>query len=289
MNIIAVINGEQITREMLERAVGRYIVQLKEDEEIDFKPTRENYKFIKTEVLNFLMERILLLRRAEKEGVIISEKAVKERVKELRNNFQTAKGWEDNLAALKIDEEGLASEVQNDLIIEKYLDIKLGESMQFGEKELREYYIENEDMLKDPDLFTFYEVHTDSANEIKAVYILLEKYGGIKELGLELKKIGLAPHNHSDVPGNQLSEEIFNVLKDLELGKIAALESPEGGMTVLKLIKKIPGEKPDFDVIKEKLVEYLMHKARKENLDCVITEEIEKANIDYIDITYLEK
>ncbi|MGA2142500.1 MAG: SurA N-terminal domain-containing protein, partial [Brevinematales bacterium] len=70
MGVIAEINGEQITMEMLDSAVGRYIVQLEEDEEADFKPTKENMKFIKTEVLNFLMERKLLLKRAMEEGFL---------------------------------------------------------------------------------------------------------------------------------------------------------------------------------------------------------------------------
>jgi hypothetical protein len=288
MSVIATINGEQITVEMLDKAVGRYIVQLEEDEEIDFKPTHENLKFIKTEVLNFLMERKLLLKRAEAEGVSVTEEAVNKRINDLRNNYSSVREWEDNLTALKTDEPGLFSEVKNDLIIENFLDKRLGETMRFGEKELRKYYMENEDYMKEPDLFTFYDVHVDTANEVKAVYTLMQKFTDIDLLNSELEKIGLKSNYHRDVPGHQISEETMTMLNDLEPGKIATVEAAEGGMTIFKLIRKIRGERLEFDDIKEKLAEYLMHKARKENIDCVITEEMEKANIDYVDITYLE-
>ncbi len=288
MSVIATINGEQITVEMLDKAVGRYIVQLEEDEEIDFKPTHDNLKFIKTEVLNFLMERKLLLKRAEAEGVSVTEEAVNKRINDLRNNYSSVREWEDNLTALKTDEPGLFSEVKNDLIIENFLDKRLGETMRFGEKELRKYYMENEDHMKEPDLFTFYDVHVGTANDVKAVYTLMQKFTDIDLLNSELEKIGLKSNHHRDVPGHQISEETLTMLNDLEPGKIATVEAAEGGMTIFKLIRKIPGERLEYDDIKEKLAEYLMHKARKENIECVITEEMEKANIDYVDITYLE-
>lgn len=155
MSVIAEINGEQITMEMLDSAVGRYIVQLEEDEEADFKPTKENMKFIKAEVLNFLMERKLLLKRALEEGFLTTDAEVDKRVGELRKNFSNSKEWEINLAALKTDEPGLFIEVRNDLVIEKYLNSKLDQTMKFGEKELRDYYNDNEDAMRDPDLFCF--------------------------------------------------------------------------------------------------------------------------------------
>ncbi len=63
------INGEDITEILLESAVSRYIIQMEEDEDSDFEPTKDNMKFIKTEVLNRLIERTLLLQKAAVEKI----------------------------------------------------------------------------------------------------------------------------------------------------------------------------------------------------------------------------
>ncbi len=289
VNVVAKINEVLITQEMLDRAVGRYIIQLEEDEDIDFKPTKENYKFIRTEVLNFLIERILLLNRAEREGIQISDDAVSKSIKTLKKNFSSSEEWSKNLLALSTDEASLFFEIRSDMIIEKFIDKMLGDKVKFGEKELMSYYENNEDIMKDPDLFTFYELNANTADDIKIAYSLLQKIEDFTELEKELIKHEINIHNHKNVPGFELSKELQNVLSDLKIGSIATMQGAEGGMMIYKLMKIIRGRKLDYNEIKEKLAEYLIKTAKKETIDSVITDEMEKARIEYLDLSYLEK
>ncbi len=289
MDIIATINGEDITAEMLDNAVGRYIVQLEEDEEAEFKPTKENLKYIKTEVLNFLIERILLLKRVEIEGIDVSRDAILQNIQIIRKNFASAEEWNNNLLALKISEDNLFNEIKKDMMIEKFLDNNLVNKVQFGEKELLDYYQENETTMKEPDLFTFYEVYANNAGEVKNVYTLLQNNTDVSAMKDGIKSIGLELHNHTDIPSYQLPEEVYNVLADLEPGKIASMQASDAGMLVYKMINKTPGKKLVFDEIKEKLADYLIKASKQELMEHFVSEEMEKAKIEYKNMSYLEK
>lgn len=288
METIAVVNGEPITLQMLDTAVTRYIIQLEEDEDIDFEPTKENLKYIKTEVLNFLIERILLLKRAISEGTEISNEEVLSNIQSIKSSFGSPEEWQNNLAALRIKEEDLFEEIRNDMIIERFTDNIFHRSIKFGEEELKAYYDENESKMREPDLFTFYETYAGNASEVKAAYNILQKDSSDSNLSKDFKDTGMKLQKHTDIPSYQLSEELYKVFSDTEPGKVASKETEGNGMLIYKLIKKDIGKKLPFDQIKEKLSEFLIKSARQEILSNIIEEEMERAEIEYKDTSYLE-
>lgn len=288
MKVIATVNGSNITQEMLDRSVSRYIVQLEEDETAEFEANPQNLKFIKTEVLNHLIERNLLLKRAEKSGITIEHAAVKNNLDKMKSNFKDDHEWKANLIVLRIEEEALFNEIHDDMMIERFLADQLEKKVEFTEDELKEYYQRNEEIMKEPDLFTFYEIYTNHAEEVKKAVEILNTEHDIFKLEEKLKLINLELHHHSNVPNFQLPEEVFNVLKDMEVQKIGMMQSPNSGMLVYKLLKKTMGNKLPYDQIKQKLAEFLIKAAHNDILDKVITEELEKAAIEYKDTEYLE-
>lgn len=282
------INGEDITEILLESAVSRYIIQMEEDEDSDFEPTKDNMKFIKTEVLNRLIERTLLLQKAAVEKIEVKHETVHQNIDRMRSNFTTEEEWKENLISLHIQEENLFDELKKDMTIEKFLNEHYISDTNFSEKELQEYYNNNEKLMKEPDLFSFYEIYCDNADIVKSVYNILQEKD-IYQITEALEKAGLEFHNHTDIPAYQLPEEVYNVMSDLEIGKVATMQAPECGMLVYKLNGKIIGKKLIYDEIKEKLAQYLVQSARAEETDKIIKEEMDKAVIKYVDSSYLEK
>ncbi len=206
----------------------------------------------------------------------------------MRSNFTTEEEWKENLISLHIQEENLFDELKKDMTIEKFLNEHYISDTNFSEKELQEYYNNNEKLMKEPDLFSFYEIYCDNADIVKSVYNILQEKD-IYQITEALEKAGLEFHNHTDIPAYQLPEEVYNVMSDLEIGKVATMQAPECGMLVYKLNGKIIGKKLIYDEIKEKLAQYLVQSARAEETDKIIKEEMDKAVIKYVDSSYLEK
>jgi hypothetical protein len=287
--IIALVNSEEISKQMIESALARYLIQLEEDETLEFEPTEKNIQFLKTEVLNQLIERKLLLQRAKKAGIEVSHEAVRENIEKMKANFKDAEEWQTNLISLHIQEENLFDEVKKEMLIEKFLNENYPKGVKFTEEELKAYYDEHEKFMKDPDLFSFYEAYAPKTENVKEIYETFQQKSDAHKISQEMEKSTFRFHHHIDVPAFQLPEQVLNVLAELEIGKIASMESPEGGFLVYKLLNKLIGKRLVYDNIKEKLAEYLIQSAKNEVVDKIIQEEMEKAAIDYKDTTYLEK
>lgn len=288
-HVIVMVNGEELTEQALDSAVGRYIVQLEEDEEASFEPNEKNLKYIKTEVLNHLIEKSLLLQRAKQEGVEIPHEAVARNIEMMRSNFQTDEEWKSNLVALRIVEEELFEEIKKDMILEKFLGDHYQKNIQFSEEQLKEYYKDNERFMKEPDLFSFYEGYAPNADKVKYIYEEMKQHDNVEEIEKELKQLGIDFHHHTDVPAFQLPEPVVKVLSDLQPQEVASMQADGGGMLVYKLVRRAVGNKLEYEQIKEKLAEYLITSAKSEVADKLIKDEMDKAKIEYKDVNYLEK
>jgi hypothetical protein len=288
-HVIVVVNGEEISERELDSSVSRYIVQLEEDEEAKFEPNETNLKYIKAEVLNHLVEKHLLLQKAKSDGVEIPHEAVARNIEMMRSNFQTDEEWKDNMTALRIPEEDFFDEIQKDMMLEKFLNQHYQKNIQFSEQQLKDYYRDNERFMKEPDLFSFFEGYAVNAEKVKFIYEELKQHDDAEEIEKQLKHLGIDFHSHVDIPAYQLPEPVVNVLSELQPLEVASMQADGGGMLVYKLIRRAVGNKLDYEQIKEKLSEYLISSAKSEVADTLIREEMEKAKIEYKDVTYLEK
>lgn len=286
--IIVKVNEEAISREQLDGAVSRYIVQLEEDEDSHWEPTKENLKYLKTETLNHLIERLLLLQKAKKLGVNIPDEAVTNTMEEMKSNFESLEDWKENLVALRIPEDKIFDEVKNDLLVERLIEKLTADIGEYTEADLKRYFDDNERLMKEPDLFDFYEVFAENADQAKAASEILNAGLGLAETEKKLGEKSLHFHSHNDIPAYQLPEEILNVLSDMKEGQVSAMESPDGGLLVYRLAKRVIGKKLEFENVKHKLGEYLVRAARNEIMDKTIQGEMESANIQYVDTAYLE-
>jgi hypothetical protein len=287
--VVVVVNGEEITEQELDSSVGRYIVQLEEDEEAKFEPTETNLKYIKTEVLNHLVEKHLLLQKAKTDGVEVPHEAVARNIEMMRSNFQSDEEWKDNMKALRIPEERFFEEIKKDMLLEKFLNQHYQKNIQFSEEQLREYYKENERFMKEPDLFSFYEGYAVNAEKVKFIYEEMKQHEDPSSIEKQLQHMGIDFHSHVDIPAYQLPDPVVNVLAELQPQEVASMQADGGGMLVYKLIRRAVGVKLDYEQIKDKLSEYLISSAKSEVADTLIRGEMEKAKIEYKDVTYLKQ
>lgn len=289
MSVVVKVNGQEISDSMLEASVARYFVQLEDDETVDFNPTPENMKYIRTESLNYLIERVLFLQLAQKKGIEIDEKEVERRIRLLRSEYENEEEWKANLLALSVKEEDLFQEIHDDLMIENLLEVLYSENIDMDEKALKQFYEENEARMKEPDLFTFYEVGVENVEQVQTAAITINSKIDIDEKEKRLNALGMQFVHHIDIPFTSLPEQVINVLNDLEPGKIGTMILDDQSLVVFQLLKRKIGKKYPFEDIKEHLGQYLKEQGRKETYSLVKNREMDKAEIEYVDLSTIQK
>lgn len=289
MSIIATANGIEITREMFERSVTRYFVQLEEDPDCEFQPTPENLKYIKTEALNYLIERLLLLSRAQKSGVEIDENEVYTRIHDLRMEFETEEDWEANLQSLGVKPENLSDELRDDMILEAYFADLYGREIDVSEPNLKSFFEENRERMKEPDTFTFDEVAVSTPEQVNAVGRVLMSEITPTEKEQKLSDYGLDYMHYTDLPAFSIPEQIYNVLSEMDEGKLSTMILDDDTLVLYRLYKRDLGKRFEFSEIKEKLAVYVAEQAQKELYSKICEEEMENAEINYLDMSVLEK
>lgn len=289
MFVIVKVNGREITDSMLESSVTRYFVQLEEDEECDFQPTPENMKYIRAESLNYLIERVLFLQLAERKGIVVEDKDVRYRLNVLRAEYENEEDWRDNLLSVGANEETISQEIHDDLLIERLLESLYSEHLVLDEPSLRKYFEENESRMKEPDLFTFYEVGVENVEQVQTAAIIINSNHDITEKEKRLNALGMQFNHYTDLPSVNLPEEIYNVLNDLEAGKMGTMILDDQSLVVYQLLKRIAGKKFVFEEIKDHLGHYLKEQGKKETYSRVMNEELQNADIEYVDVSVISK
>jgi hypothetical protein len=287
MSAVVKVNGSIIDEQMIESALARYIVQLEEDDELDFKPTPENMKFLRAEVLNFLIERVLLLQLAEKKSIRISDSEVDKRVASLKANFKDDDEWLDNLIMLHINEDMLFDEIKNDMTMESLMDEIYSEDIDVSDDKLEAYYNDNERFMKEPDLFSFYEVFVGSTGLLKEVAGILESGDNVGKIRDKISSLDLEFNHYADVPAFKIPGEVLNVLSDMNEGAVGTMVIDENGMVVFKLLRRIVGKKLEFKDIKDNLAHHIIENGHKDIYSQVINKELDDADIEYINVAYL--
>lgn len=285
MDVISV-NGKVITDRDIDRAMVRYIVQLEEDER-PYEPTKENLKFLRVEASNALVSRSLLLERAKQKGCQVSDEEIEDEMKEILSHFESQENWENNLTLFQLSEEEVREEVRGDMMIEKLIDLESSQEP-ITEELMHSFYEMNARFLKEPTLYTFYEISASTREKVEEIVRCLKTMSDIVEIENHIKELGETFLHHVDVVEGSIPEEVRGVVGDLGREEIGTMVLPDGGYVVYKLLGRREGKQRSFESVREDLKRYLEHERRIKTYQRLLDEEMEKADIRYLHAEYFE-
>jgi hypothetical protein len=285
MDVISV-NGRVITDKDIDRAMVRYIVQLEEDER-PYEPTPENLKFLRVEASNALVSRSLLLERAKQRGCEVSEDEIEEEMKGILSHFESQENWENNLTLFQLSEEEVREEVRGDMMIEKLIDLESSQEP-ITDELVHSFYDMNAQFLKEPTLYTFYEISASTKEKVEEIVRCLKTMSDIVEIENHIKDLGETFLHHVDVVEGSIPEEVRGVVGDLAREEIGTMVLPDGGYVVYKLLGRREGKQRPFESVREDLRRYLEHERRIKTYQRLLDEEMEKADIRYLHVEYFE-
>ena len=135
--VAAVVDGYQITYDDLDRY---YLSQLGEQ---GGPPSEDQERMMRLSLLNEIIDRQILLQKAEALGLMANDEEVDSRYQQYRAPFESEEEFLASLEAQSLNREDLRTEIRRTLTIEKLLNREISSRVEVPEAEMRQYYEEN--------------------------------------------------------------------------------------------------------------------------------------------------
>lgn len=134
---VAVVNGEEIPREVYNNNLEQFRASVSEEERATFDAQ------IQQQVLNTLVNNTLLRQEIANQGLTADEAAVQAEFETIRENAGGTTELENQLAAAGLTEEELRRQIAEQIVINSYLENAINiESITVTEEEITAYYDE---------------------------------------------------------------------------------------------------------------------------------------------------
>ena len=136
-SVAAVVNGYKITNDELDRF---FQSQISENE---FPPAEDQAQMMRLNLLRELIDRRILLQKAEELGLLAVEEEVDTRYDEYRAPFETEDEFAASLQDRGMSREDLRTEIRRTLTVEKLFNRQVTSKIKISDAEMRQYYDDN--------------------------------------------------------------------------------------------------------------------------------------------------
>ena len=135
--VVAVVNGHPITADDLDRY---YRSQLQDQEH---PPSDEQEQMLRLNLLREIIDRQILLQRAERLGLLAVDAEVDERYREFRAPYESEEEFRASLKPRGLTPEDLRAEIRRTISLEKLFNQLMSTPTRPADAELRQYYDQN--------------------------------------------------------------------------------------------------------------------------------------------------
>lgn len=160
--VIATVNGEKITQGELDS---------------EYSKLSEQYQLFltKEDILNQIIDKKLFLLKAKDEGIVVSELETEEQIDIIKKQFPSEEVFMQILAQQNLTLADIEVQIKDQLIINKLLDLLVFSNIVNTEKEISDYYQENQEQFM------------ASSGQVRAAHILVSSEDEAKEILSQLK------------------------------------------------------------------------------------------------------
>ncbi len=273
---IAVVNGVIITQKDFDMQMLRVQEQLRRSGRF---PNSSELAEIRKDVLESLIGRELIYQESQKRGFEADQEAVNQQFSALRGQFPSEAEFTSALTRANTSEDAIKSQLARELTINQFIDREFIQKATVSDKEIREYYDNNQDSFKKPE-------------QVQASHILIkvepqadesEKAGARKRLETiqeKLKKgedFGTLAKEYSEGPSStrggdlgyfsrgQMVRPFEDAAFALKPGEVSDIVETRFGYHLIKVVDKTSDTTIAYAEIKDRLGQYLQRvKAEKE-------------------------
>lgn len=250
-DVLAEVNGEQITRKHLEERT--LIFSFFMDDYSESLETDEDFKFfIESSLLNSLIQAQLVNQEIDALGLVIDEEAAEqyyqEELEEIKLEFfETEEQFQSRMKELKLSENNLKA-----MIRESYLVILLYEHMvgDISEQDARDYFDANQDIFVEPGFVRVSHILVELEEEAKEALEHLEQGEDFEEVSKEISLDEPMDFVIYEV-GHNFDPTFTEAAFELEVGNISEPIETPFGWHIIKLHEKEASEILSYEEVKE--------------------------------------
>jgi peptidyl-prolyl cis-trans isomerase SurA len=267
-NVAATVNGRPITYDELEKQYRIVFPQQPEE-----NASAEQIAIQKVEIVRSLIDREIMLQRAEKLGLMAVDADVDAKFTELRAPY-TEEEFQKRLDEQGMTESDLEAQLRRDLSIQKLFNKEITSHISISDKDVRDFYEANKGAfnLVEPQIHlaqilvtphpdpNVRNLRSDKAQNMEQAKAKIAAIEARLRQGEDFAMLAQAYSEDPDTAPNggdlgiiqesqleQASVEIRRVIMELNPGEISGiLESPEG-FRILKLISREPAGQRELD------------------------------------------
>ncbi len=234
------------------------------------------------QVLQSMIDRELLQRAAEEQGIEVTEEQMAEAIEEMKAQYPSEEAFQQELARNNMSEEEWLEEVRI-MVLARELALH---GVDPTEEELQTFFEENREMFREPAMVSMSEIVVTSESE--AQEILDELESGESSFADLASRYSLSGSRETGgerppVPIEQIGQpEIREVAENLPVGEVSDPIEAGGSWVILRVRDRTASREPSFEEDLEQIRE-AYRRANANSLEEILQEQVEQTNINIID------
>lgn len=238
--VAAVVNGYNITRAELEQYYQSQVDQTQ-------APAAEDEQaMLRLNLLREVIDRQIMLQRAEKLGLMAVDSEVDARIKEFRSPYGSDEAFEKYLQSRGMTVEDLRTEVRRSLTIEKLFNKEVTSQITVGDAELKSFYEENKASFNLPEQQVHLaQILVTAKPEVPVPNLLNDDARDVETAQAKVEMISQRLQNGEDFAqvAQSLSEDPVSTASGGDLGFIPQSSLEEADVTLRRVVASLsPGE-----------------------------------------------
>jgi parvulin-like peptidyl-prolyl isomerase len=229
------------------------------DEQLLLQDTRKS-------ILEQMIEAVILLQWAEREGLEIKDTAVNSRIAEMKRSFPSVKEFYQSLEDQGMTLDDLERDTRKQLVVEKLVEMR-AKTMAVSDEEIKAFYDKNTDLyfrrektyLKQVFMKDLQDIQTEKQKLLAGSKFVGEDTGAVEK--------GQLP--------------VYDDSKIFELKKndISGITSGEAGYYIFKVTEKIPAKETKLEDIKDNIRKFILSEKARTQFQNDMQEEKANAKI----------
>ena len=254
----------------------------------------EELNTLKEKILENLIDFELLYQESEKEGVTVEEKEINDQVDKLKNAYPSEEAFKKELKDQNFSEATLRSLTRKGIIVKKFINTHIGKEVKVSDEEVKNYYDKNQALFISPGqvrashiLITVDPKATETQKakarkELEQIRERAEKGEDFAALANVFSKgpsagrggdLGYFPRGRTEPP---FEEAAFSLKK----GELSGIVKTSYGYHLIKVTDKRPKAVIPYEIIKQRIRQYLRAGKVQEKIAGFVKELKEKAVVE---------
>lgn len=230
------------------------------------------------QLLDRLIDQKLIEQAAKEKGVTATEEQVRERLDEMKHQFGGEASFQTYLAQFGITEEMLERDIRNQLLVEGIL----GPEMEISEKEMKEYFENNQDYLGEPEQVKARHILVETEEQANEVLAKLERGESFEALAEQYSTDEASKANGGDLGyfgRGEMVAEFEEVAFSLKPGETSRPVKTQFGYHIIRVEDHKEAKPAVYEEKKDEIETTLRQQKINEEMATWLNELREKADV----------